>query len=178
MNKLILTLVLSFLTLSQSAFADITLNDLGFKQEELKLDPQIAKVQEEREHKLQLHQKFGLATMAAMTTTVILSGTAKDNNAHKYAGIATGLLYWTTAYFTWSAPRPDYIKDTGSTRIHRALAWVHVPLMALTPVLGYIHKENDNKGKASSGLVNAHGGIATAAYISFMAAGLTMYFDF
>ncbi len=114
----------------------------------------------------------------SITTTVILSGAAKENDGHKYAGIATGLLYWTTAYLTWSAPKPEGIKDTGSTQIHRTLAWVHVPLMAVVPVLGYLHKKNDDKGKESSGLVKAHGGLATAAYIAFMSAGLTMYFDF
>ena len=178
MQKRLIALVLLSCFISYAAHADLQLNDLGFKQEELKLDPEITKVQEEREHKLKLHQGFGLATIAAMTTTVLLGGSAKSNNAHKYAGIATGLLYWTTAYFTWTAPKPDTIKDSGSTKIHRALAFVHVPLMAIVPVIGLIHKNNDDKGRPSSGIVKAHGGLATAAYISFMAAGLTMYFDF
>jgi len=166
------------LIFSTSAYADLQLNDLGFKQEELKIDPEIVKVQQERETKLKLHQKFGLATAAAMTTTMLLGGSAKSNDAHKYAGIATGLLYWTTAYFTWTAPRPDTVKDSGSTKIHRALSFIHVPLMAVVPVLGLIHKNNDNKGRPSSGLVKQHAGLAGAAYASFMAAGLVMYFDF
>jgi hypothetical protein len=173
----LMTLLFS-LVFSQTALADLELNDLGFKQEELKLDPEIVKVQAEREHKLKLHQGLGLATMAAMTTTMLLGGSAKSNDLHKYAGIATGLLYWTTAYFTWSAPRPDSIKDSGSTKIHRALSFIHVPLMAVVPVLGLIHKNNDNKGRESTGLVKQHAGLAGAAYASFMAAGLVMYFDF
>jgi hypothetical protein len=44
--------------------------------------------------------------------------------------------------------------------------------------LGYLHDQNNKKGKESSGLVSAHGSLATAAYAAFMAAGLTMYFDF
>lgn len=175
--KFISAILVSFF-IAQASFADLQLNDLGFKQDELKLDPEIVKVQAEREHKLKLHQGFGLATMAAMTTTLLLGGSAKDNDLHKYAGITTGLLYWTTAYFTWTAPRPDSIKDTGSTKIHRALSFIHVPLMAVVPVLGLIHKNNDNKGRESTGLVKNHAGLATAAYASFMAAGLVMYFDF
>jgi cytochrome b561 len=179
MKKLLLVFfACSTLFYSQISYAELSLNDLTFKQEELKVDPQILKVMEERHSKLQLHQKLGLATMAAMTATVILGGSAKDNNVHKYAGITTGLLYWTTAYFAWTAPKPEGIKDTGSTEIHRALAWIHVPLMTITPILGYLAKEDANKGKESTGIVKAHGGIATAAYLSFMAAGLTMYFDF
>lgn len=160
------------------AQAALELNDLGFKQEDLKLDPEMVKVQQERESKLKLHQGFGIATAAAMSATMILGESAKKNDAHKYAGIATGLLYWTTAYFTWTAPRPDSIKDSGSTKIHRALSFVHVPLMAVVPVLGLIAKNNEDKGRASSGLVKNHGGLGKAAFFSFMAAGLTMYFDF
>ena len=50
--------------------------------------------------------------------------------------------------------------------------------MAIVPVLGYLHKENDRKGKESTGIVKAHGALASAAYIAFMSAGLVMYFDF
>jgi hypothetical protein len=179
MKQILLSFFLcTSLFFSQTAFADLQLNDLGFNQEELKIDPAITKIQAEREHKLKLHQGFGLATMAAMTATMILGGSALSSDAHKYAGITTGLLYWTTAYFTWTAPKPETIQDSGSTKIHRALAFVHVPLMAVVPVLGLIHKNDANHGRESKGIVKAHGGLATAAYISFMAAGLTMYFDF
>ena len=178
MKKSLVLLTMLCLIFSQSAFADLSLSDLGFKQEELKVDPKITEMMETRHNKLQIHQKLGLVTMAAMTATVILGGTAKDNNAHKIAGITSGLLYWTTAYFSLSAPEVPGIKERGSTKIHEALAWIHAPLMAIVPVLGYIHKDNDNKGKPSSGLVKAHGALATAAYISFMSAGLVMYFDF
>ena len=168
------------LLFSSIAKAELSLGDLGFKKEEIKIDAEASRIMEVRHEKLQLHQKFGLATAAAMTATVLLADKVEhgDANVHKIAGITTGLLYWTTAYFTWTAPRPDSIKDTGSTKIHRALSFVHVPLMAMAPVLGYLNDKNRRSGKESSGLVKAHGGIATAAYISFMAAGLTMYFDF
>jgi hypothetical protein len=87
-------------------------------------------------------------------------------------------MYWTTAYYSLSAPKPSELKDTGSTKIHKTLAWIHAPLMAVVPVLGYLHDQNNKKGKASTGIVSAHGGLATIAYLSFMAAGATMYFDF
>ena len=147
-----------------------------------------------REEKLQIHQKLGLATMVAMTATIILSDMAsknepkkgspftannvKRNDAHQIAGMATGLLYWTTAYFSLSAPMPIVRIDSGSSEIHRSLAWVHAPLMAIVPVLGYIHNQNDRKGIRSTGIVKAHDTLAKIAYISFMSAGLTMVFDF
>lgn len=173
-------LFLVFITaiLTQKAFAEISLNDLSFNPDQLKIDPQITQMMEVRQTKLQIHQKLGLITMASMTATILLADKAKENDAHKFAGIASGLLYWTTAYFSLSAPKPDNIKVSGSSQIHRALAWVHAPLMAIVPVLGYLHKENDRKNKSSNGIVNAHGSLATAAYISFMSAGLVMYFDF
>jgi cytochrome b561 len=178
MNKWILSIAAIFSLFSQAAFAELTLSDLNFNQDQVKVDPKLTQMMEERHSKLQLHQKLGLATMAAMTATLLLGSTAKDNNVHKYAGITTGLMYWTTAYYSLTAPKPEGIKDNGSTEIHRALAWVHAPLMAIVPVLGYIHKENDNKGKKSTGIVQAHGALATAAYIAFMSAGAVMYFDF
>jgi hypothetical protein len=173
-------LIIILILFSPATRAELSLGDLGFKKEDIKIDSEAAKIMEERHMKLQLHQKFGLATAAAMTATVLLSDKVERGEAkiHKIAGITTGLLYWTTAYLTWSAPRPDSIKDNGSTKIHRALSFVHVPLMAMAPVLGYLNEKNARSGKESSGLVKAHGGVATAAYISFMAAGLTMYFDF
>lgn len=178
MRKLLVSLFIICSLISQTAMAEISLSDLSFNQEQLKVDPKITQMMEERHSKLQIHQKLGLATMAAMTATLLVADSAKDNDVHKIAGITTGLLYWTTAYFSLSAPKPEGITDTGSTKIHRALAWVHAPLMAIVPVLGYLHKENDRKGKKSTGIVEAHGALATAAYISFMSAGLVMYFDF
>ena len=163
---------------SQVSFADLNLDDLSFKPQDIKVDTQTMQVMEERHNKLQLHQKWGLATMGAMTATVLLAGSAKDNNAHMYAGITTAAMYWTTAYFAWTAPKPEGIKDSGSTELHRNLAYLHAPLMAIVPVLGYLAKQDSNKGRESKGIVKAHGGIATVAYLAFMASGLTMYFDF
>lgn len=178
-SMLLLTVV------TRTAFADLSLDELGFKNEEIKVDSQAVKIMEERKQKLQIHQKLGLATMAAMTATLLLAeeaesedGKYNSDNVHKYAGIATGVMYWTTAYYSLSAPAPEGLKDTGSTKIHKTLAWIHAPLMAIVPVLGYLHDQNNKNGKASSGLVKAHGGLASIAYTAFMAAGLTMYFDF
>jgi cytochrome b561 len=185
MIKKSLSMLFLLISISQTAFAELTLGDLGFKKEEIKVDQKTIQMMEVRQDKLQLHQKLGLATMAAMTATLLLAesaeaegGTYNPDNIHKYAGIATGLLYWTTAYFSLSAPKPPELKDTGSTKLHKSLAWVHGPLMAIVPVLGYLHDQNNKKGKESSGLVDAHGSVASVAYATFMAAGLSMYFDF
>ena len=170
--------VCTTLLYSQLSFAELSLEDLSFKPQDVKVDTKTMQVMEVRHQKLQLHQKWGLATMGAMTATVLLAGSAKKNNAHMYAGITTAAMYWTTAYFAWTAPKPEGIKDTGSTELHRDLAYVHAPLMAIVPVLGYLAKQDSNKGRESKGIVKAHGGIATVAYLAFMASGLTMYFDF
>jgi hypothetical protein len=174
----ILAICVLNLTISLPVMAEMTLGDLGFKTEDLKVDPQVMQTLEVRHSKLQTHQKLGLATMGLMTATFLMGEEAKNNNIHKYLGIASGLMYWTTAYFSLSAPEVEGQKETGSSSIHKTLAWIHAPLMAIVPVLGYLAKEDSNKGKESKGLVKAHAPLATLAYASFMAAGLVMYFDF
>lgn len=164
--------------ISGNAFADLSLSDLEFKKDDLKLDTQFSKTMEERQAKLQIHQKLGLATMALMTGTMIASESAKDSNLHKYLGIASGVAYWTTAYFSLSAPEVEGQKESGSSKIHKTLAWIHAPLMAIVPILGYLNKKDHDKGKEPTGIVKAHGTLAPIAYFSFMAAGLSMYFDF
>lgn len=176
LRKLITVLVL--MGFSSMSFAQLNLGDLGFKTEDLKVDPEITKTLEIRKDKLATHQKLGLATMGVMTATVLVADSAKENNTHKYLGIASGLMYFTTAYFSLSAPEIDGVKDSGSSKIHKTLAWVHFPLMLLAPVLGYLHKKDVDNHKESKGLVKNHGGIASAAYASFMLSGLVMYFDF
>jgi hypothetical protein len=166
------------LFINQMSFAEMSLNDLGFKSEDLKVNPEITKIMEVRQSKLQIHQKMGLATMGIMTATLLAAETAKDNDLHKYLGIASGLMYWSTAYFSLSAPEVEGGKETGSSKIHKSLAWIHAPLMAIVPILGYLNKKDHDNGKEPTGIKKAHGGLATAAYASFMAAGLSMYFDF
>ena len=178
MKRTLLCFLVLFCLFSQAAFAELTLSDLSFNADQIKVDPKTTQMMEVRQTKLQTHQKLGLATMAAMTATLLVADNAKNNDVHKIAGMTTGLLYWTTAYYSLSAPKPEGIKDSGSSEIHRTLAWIHAPLMAIVPVLGYLHKENDRKGKESKGIVAAHGALATAAYLTFMSAGLVMYFDF
>lgn len=164
--------------LSTTSFAQLSLGDLGFKTEDLKVDPEVTKTIEIRKDKLATHQKLGLATMGVMTATMIMAESAKDNDVHKYLGIASGLMYWTTAYFSLSAPEVQGAKDSGSSKIHKTLSWIHMPLMVAAPILGYLHKKNLDDHKTSSGLVKNHGGIGSAAYMTFMLSGLVMYFDF
>lgn len=174
----IISFFLLMCLISNLSMAEMNLNDLGFKKEDMKVDSSLTQTLEIRQSKLQLHQKLGLATMGLMTATVLTSDKAKDNNLHKAMGIATGLMYWTTAYFSLSAPEVEGQKESGSSKIHKTLAWIHAPLMTIVPVLGYLAKKDADAHRESKGIVKAHGGLATAAYASFMAAGLSMYFDF
>jgi hypothetical protein len=171
--------------LSQSILAaDLSLSDLGFKQEDLKVDPAMTKTLEIRQTKLQIHQKLGLATALMMTGTLLVAeknGHGEDapiKDIHKYMGIATGLMYWTTAYFSLSAPEVEGQKESGSSKLHQSLAWIHAPLMAIVPVLGYLNNKDRENGKSPSGIKKLHGGLASVAYATFIAAGAVMYFDF
>lgn len=176
MHSILFFLIVCFFSLE--SYAEISMKDLEFKDSETKVDSKSMGLIEARQGKLQTHQKLGMATMALMLATMLTSDEAKSSDVHKYLGMATGAMYWTTAYYSLSAPDVEGTKDSGSSKIHKSLAWIHVPLMAVVPVLGYLRKEDLNHHRKSSGIVKSHESLASVAFLSFMAAGLTMYFDF
>jgi hypothetical protein len=94
------------------------------------------------------------------------------------AGIATTGLYGATAYYAIFAPKPEGIEDKGSTKIHRALAWVHGPLMVITPILGALAYKQLDEGHKVHGVASLHGASATVLLISYLASMAVMSFNF
>lgn len=102
-----------------------------------------------RHSQLQLHQGFGLATLAAMAVTGGLglyaqqpTAPAATVDAHLLAaGLTTG-LYLTAATLELTAPRlpetgePESVWDT--SEIHEHLAWLHAAGMLSTVTLGLL----------------------------------------
>lgn len=182
MNLLLhmLIILLSFFTL-KDAQAEIGLKDLGLTKSEMELTPQQVKEQktlETRHSMLKTHEVLGLTTLGLMTATMLTGGSALDSNAHMYLGMASGVLYFTTAYYSLSAPKPSGIKDRGNIVWHKRLAWIHFPAMILAPILGYIYKKNEDDGKKSSSLVKQHPTIAGIGYGAFALSAALMTIEF
>ncbi len=174
---------LIFLSLSfyQKAHAELGLQDLGLTKSEVELTPKQVKEQktlETRHSMLKTHEVLGLSTLGLMTATMLTGGSALDSNAHMYLGMASGLLYFTTAYYSLTAPKPSGIKDRGNIVWHKRLAWIHFPAMVLAPVLGYLYKKNEDDGKKSSSLVKQHPTIAGIGFGAFALSAALMTIEF
>lgn len=109
---------------------------------------------------------------------MLTGGSALDSNTHMYLGMASGILYYTTAYYSLTAPKPAGIKDRGNIVWHKRLAWIHFPAMVLAPIFGYIYKKNEDDGKKNSGLVKQHPTIAGIGYGAFALSAALMTIEF
>ncbi|MBY0516816.1 MAG: hypothetical protein K2P81_07915 [Bacteriovoracaceae bacterium] len=161
--------------------AEINLKDLGLNSAEVEVSPaqlEMQKTMETRHRMLKTHEILGLTTLGLMTATFLTGDEGADSDTHMYLGMATGVMYFTTAYYSLSAPKPEGIKDRGTIKWHKRLAWIHFPAMVLAPILGYMYKQNENRGKESTGIVAMHPTIATAAFASFALSAALMTFEF
>jgi len=173
-------LLISF-SILKNVQAEIALKDLGLTQSEIVLNPKQIKEQktlESRHSMLKTHEVLGLTTLGLMTATMLTGGGALDSNTHMYLGMATGALYFTTAYFSLTAPKPKGIKERGNIVWHKRLAWIHFPAMILAPILGYIYKKNEDDGKKSSSLVKQHPTIAGVGFGAFALSAALMTIEF
>ena len=173
--------VVTSLGVMNSARAEISLNDLGLSTKDFEITPKQMleqKTLEKRHSMLKTHETLGLATLGLMTATMFTGGSAIGSNTHMYLGMTTGLLYFTTAYYSLSAPKPAGIKDRGNIVWHKRLAWIHFPAMVLAPVLGYIYKKNEEEGRKSSSLVKQHSAVAGVGYGAFAISAALMTIEF
>jgi hypothetical protein len=180
--KLFFHLLLSFaLLIPLCAHAQISLKDLGMSESEVTLTQEQKREQqalEKRHSMLKTHEVLGLTTLGFMTATMLTGGSALDKNTHMYLGMTSGLLYFTTAYFSLLAPKPAGIKDRGNIVWHKRLAWIHFPAMLLAPVLGYMYKKNEEDHKKSSSLVKQHSAIAGVGFGAFALSAALMTIEF
>lgn len=142
-----------------------------------------AKVQlelEKRHEMLETHQTLAYVTWGLMAATLLSAEQNTKNSLHQTLGGATAASYFTTMYYSTFAPDP--LNKSGSTgwnvRIHKALRWVHLPLMILTPIAGIQADKQLRKGEQVSGLGEHKSAIATAAFASYTLAGTIMFFEF
>jgi hypothetical protein len=166
--------------LISTAHAQLTLEDLGMSDTASveKQDPKLQLEMKERKSKLKTHEVLGLTTLGLMTATMFTGGSALDSNVHMYLGMTTAALYFTTAYYSLTAPKPVGVIDRGRIKWHKALAWVHFPAMIITPILGYMYKKNEDDGKKHSSLEKQHSTFAGILYGSFALSAALMVIEF
>jgi hypothetical protein len=163
-----------------SAHAQLSLKDLGMPETVTveKQDPKLQFEMKERKSKLKTHEVLGLTTLGAMTATLLTGNTALDSNVHMYLGITTAALYFTTAYYSLTAPKPSGVIDRGRIKWHKALAWIHFPAMIITPILGYMYRKHEDEGKKHGSLEKQHTTFAGILYGSFALSASLMVIEF
>lgn len=149
-----------------------------------------------RSHKLEHHKKMGHITLGLMTATFASAvwakhevdnarasrgGLARPGDASKYhlhMGLAAASLisYFTTAYFSLSAPKPDNYPESPARAWHKGLAWIHGPAMILAPILGFLAFKDIHDGGDPSGLGKLHKPVMMAGFAAFAASyGIAVY---
>ena len=191
MNKRFVTL-LAGLLLTITALAPIpsragepaapSLTDLGINAADTAANPMLQAQLERRTSMLKTHQTLGLITLAPMAATFLAAAKAGDSSGwrdlHMAMGMTTAALYLTTASFAIFAPEPEGTKKRGMTKIHKILACLHFPAMVLTPILGYLARQQENRGESLHGVAQYHNVAALTAGLTFAAAMGVMTFNF
>ncbi len=188
----------SFLLTSGTTFADtisetkgtpespspMSLEDLGFSQADIKSDPQFQKEMDTREDMLKIHQTLALLTAVPMTTEFVLGLTtagnvskgSTDTGLHTTLGLATVGLYGTAALFAILAPKPEGLTPSGNTKNHEDLAWIHLPLMILVPLVGDMMNDRIVNHQPLGNLPVVHGVMATTLLVSYLSSVTVMTF--
>jgi hypothetical protein len=162
-----------------------SLGDLGITPEQAQGSAQEQARLDRRSHMLKMHQRLGLITLAPMIATIAVSGmaggrnnTATGRDLHGALGAVTAGMYFTTAYYALRAPRIPGTTTRGQIRLHKILAWIHGPGMVLTPILGAMALAQESNGERVHGIAKAHSAVATATYLSFGLAVLSVSIKF
>ncbi len=162
-----------------------SLSDLGLTPDQTQGNPREQALLDKRTHMLKIHQRMGLITTIPLILTVATSLNAGGKNTstasrdlHGALGGITGDLYGITAYYAIRAPRVPGTKKRGPIKFHEAMAWIHVPGMILTPILGIMAFDQRNSGEKVHGIASAHAPVAIVTAGAFGAALLSVSVKF
>jgi hypothetical protein len=180
-----LQLDLSLIATSSNVAPPLSLGDLGFPPDQTQGSAQDQARLDRRSHMLKLHQRFGLLALVPLIATIASSNfaggrhpTPIGRDVHGALGAVTADMYFTAAYFALRAPRIPGTPTRGPIRLHKALAWVHVPGMILTPILGAMAFSQESHGERVHGIAKAHGAVADVTYAAFGLAVVAVSFKF
>ena len=161
------------------------LGDLGFPTPQTRGSAADQALLDRRSHMLQMHQRLGLITAAALAATLISSGGAGGHSTssgsrdlHAALGSLTVGMYAWTASYAIRAPKIQGTPTRGPIRLHKALAWVHGTGMILTPALGIMAFDQKSKGERVHGIASAHGAVAWTTGIAYGLAIASVSFKF
>lgn len=164
------TIDLALVAVSGNA-AKPSLGDLGFPPDQAQGNAQDQARLDRRSHMLKMHQRFGLIALAPLIATIATSGlaggrhsTAIGRDVHGGLGSLTADMYFMTAYYALRAPTIPGTTTRGPIRLHKAMAWIHVPGMILTPILGAMAFSQENRGEKVHGIAMAHSAVADVTY--------------
>jgi hypothetical protein len=142
------------LAASCSTAKPLSLGDLGIPPEQAQGNARDQARLDRRSHLLKMHQQFGLITLAPLVATIATSGlaggrhsTAIGRDVHGGLGSVMADMYFMTAYYAIRAPTMPGTITRGPIRLHKALAWIHVRGMILTPSLGAMAFSQENHGE-------------------------------
>jgi Carboxypeptidase regulatory-like domain len=162
-----------------------SLQDLGISPEQTQGSAKDQARLDKRTHMLKVHQRLGLITLAPLIATFITSANAggpktstTDRTTHLILGSVSGDLYFMSAYYAIRAPKIPGTETRGPIRLHKAMAWIHVPGMILTPILGAMAYDQKNKGEKVHGIASAHGPVAIVTGAAFGVAVMSVSFKF
>ncbi len=159
----------------------LSLGSLGFPASETQGNAQEQALLNRRSHMLHIHQNLGLITMIPLVATVVSGGFAGgrashtgSRNLHAILGTTTAALYAATAYYAIAAPKIKGVKKKGPIKLHEAMAWIHVPGMILTPILGAMAYSQRSKGERVHGIARLHGQVAVITLAAYTIALLAV----
>ena len=168
-----------------AAAQEPSLSDLGITPQQMQSNPALQARLDKRTEMLKIHQRLGLITLAPMVADLVTGPMAKvkgrngqvikmptqaNIDLHAALGSATAGLYFSTAYFAIFAPGIPGTHRRGAIRVHEALAFIHVPGMILTPILGSMALNQEQNGEKPHGIAAAHGAVAAITALSYGAA--------
>ena len=165
-----------------------SLSSLGFPKSEVQGNAREQALLNKRTHMLQIHQKLGMVTVAALVAAIATSGGAKGEhgtpgssggrNLHMALGATTASLYAATAYFALAAPHVKGVHVRGPIRLHKAMAWIHGPGMIMTAVLGAMAYSQLSNGQRVHGIAKYHQTAAMVTTAALATAVLAVSFKF
>lgn len=189
MKKLIYVALCLILSLSanaqnseQTSKKKINLFDLGYNAPQdprLELETQLNL--EKRRFYLNQHQKWGLATLGLLALALTSAGDGNPPIEHVMLGTATAVTYGVSAYYAINAPTwsdKNSNPPTGGSALHRNLAWIHLPGMILTPVLGYMAKKKLDKGEDLNSPEKYHKDVAGLTAAALAISVISVSFEF
>lgn len=165
----------------------LSLQGLGFTPQQTQANAKLQARLNRRTEMLKIHQRLGLITVIPMAATIFVSSGATQKHSHGTGapvteptssgvdlhvalGSLTAAMYGATAYYAIAAPRIPGVKPRGAIRLHRDLAFIHLPGMVLTPILGSMALNQENQGEKIHGIASAHQYVAVATLGAYVAA--------